>query len=81
MEKTQNEKIAFALSFLRPNAEYSLIGDDYADIQWLDKKQSAPSWAEVQAEINNPTARPEPTIAQKLSTVGLSIEELKAALA
>jgi hypothetical protein len=81
MEKTQNEKIAFALTALRPNAEYVLIGNDYADIEWLDKKQTAPTWAEVQAEISNPTARPEPTIAEKLSTVGLSIAELKAALA
>jgi hypothetical protein len=80
MEKTQNEKIAFALNFLRPKAEYTLIGDDYSDIQWLDKEQSAPTWAEVQAEIDNPTPIAELTFAEKLSSVGLSIDDLKDAL-
>jgi hypothetical protein len=80
MEKTQNEKIAFALNTLRPKAEYSLIGDDYANIEWLDKEQTAPTWSEVQAEINNPTPAPEPTLSQKLASVGVTIDDLKAAL-
>ena len=80
MEMTQNEKIAAALRVLRPDAEYSLLGDDYNDIEWLDTNQTAPTSAEVQAEINNPTPRPEATFSEKLSTVGLSVDELKAAL-
>ena len=80
MQKTMNEKITQALSVIRPNAEWSLSGDDFANLEWLDDEQSAPSWQEVKAEIDNPTPRPEPTIEDKLASVGLSLDELKAAL-
>jgi hypothetical protein len=78
--ETMNIKISRALTVLRPNAEWSLRGDDYANLQWLDNKQTAPSWAEVEAEINNPTPQPEPTIDDKLASVGLTLPDLKAAL-
>lgn len=74
------EQIAEALQTLRPGAEWILHGDDYSEIQWIDLTQSKPTWAEVQAEIANPTPKPEPTIAQKLESVGLSVDDLKAAL-
>ena len=80
MEITQNKKIANALIALRPNAEWTLLGDDYAAIQWLDTKQTQPTLAEVEAEIANPTPRPEPTVAEKLAIAGLTVDELKAAL-
>jgi hypothetical protein len=80
MENTQNRKIAKALLILRPNAEWSLLGDDYADINWLDTKQSQPTLAEVEAEIANPTPQPEPTISDKLAAAGLSVDDLKVAL-
>lgn len=80
MENTQNDKITNALLSLRPNAQWTLLGDDYADIDWLDTVQTKPTLAEVEAEIANPTPLPEPTIDEKLASVGLSVNDLKAAL-
>lgn len=80
MEITQNQKIVKALTRLRPNAEWTLLGDDYANIEWLDASQTKPTLAEVEAEIANPTPMPEPTVSEKLASVGLSIDDLKAAL-
>jgi len=78
MEQSQNYKITLALSTLRPKAEWSLNGDDYANLEWLDKKQKMPTWQEVEAEINNPT--PDPSIALKaelLTRLGISENESK----
>tara|TARA_R110000868_G_scaffold17385_2_gene76500 strand:+ start:645 stop:893 length:249 start_codon:yes stop_codon:yes gene_type:complete len=80
MEMSQNQKIANALMTLRPKAQWSLLGEDYADINWLDKKQTQPTLAEVESEIANPTPQPEPTVSEKLAVAGLSIPDLKAAL-
>jgi hypothetical protein len=80
MEKNRNQKIAAALNTLTPQAEWALIGDNYADLQWFDKEQSQPTLAQVETEIANPTPQPEPTIQQKLSSVGLSVADLKTAL-
>jgi hypothetical protein len=80
MEKSFNDKISFALLTLRPKAQWILKGDDYAGLEWLDTEQTMPSWAEVEAEINNPTPQPEPTIEDKLASVGLTLPDLKAAL-
>ena len=79
MSKT-NKQIAKALVTLRPNSEWTLRGDDYENLVWLDEEQSMPTWAEVEAEINNPTPLPEPTVEQKLASVGLNLEDLKTAL-
>ena len=78
MEQSQNYKITIALSTLRPNAEWSLNGDDYANLQWLDTKQTMPTWEVVEAEINNPT--PDPSVALKaalLERLGLTQDEAK----
>lgn len=80
MEKNRNQKIAAALNTLTPMAQWALIGDNYADLQWLDNEQSQPTLAEVEAEIANPTPQPDPTIAEKLQWVGLSVDDLKSAL-
>lgn len=80
MEISMNQKIGKALNTLRPKAEWVLNGDDFSGLEWLDNKQTAPSWAEISAEIDNPSPHPEPTIAEKLASVGLNIEDLKAAL-
>ena len=77
MDHTQISK---ALLIIRPNAQWSLIGDDFANLEWLDDKQTAPTWEEVKAEIDNPTAIPEPTVEQKLASVGLNLDDLKTAL-
>jgi hypothetical protein len=80
MELSDNLKISKAILVLRPQAQFVLRGDDFADIEWLDKEQTKPTLAEVEAEIANPTPTPEPTVAQKLESVGLSVDDLKAAL-
>jgi len=80
MEITQNHKIALALSILKPKAIWTLEGDNYADIKWLDAKQTQPTLEELEAEIVNPTPQVEPTVADKLAAAGLTVDELKAAL-
>lgn len=58
--------------------EFTLVGDNIDDIIWLtdDKKTKA----EIEAAIANPLPEPELTIAEKLASVGLSLDELKAAI-
>jgi hypothetical protein len=52
-------------------------GDFWLDIKTTDKTKATP----IVAAHNGTLIAPEPTIAEKLASVGLSIEELKAALA
>ena len=78
MQKTMNQKISDALLTLRPNAQWTLRGDDYAGLEWLDTEQTSPSWAEVEAEINNPTPKPVSPVVVKLAALGLDAEDLKA---
>jgi hypothetical protein len=51
-------------------------GNFWLDINPEDESKSAP----IVAAHNGTTVAPEPTIADKLASVGLSIEELKTAL-
>ena len=80
MKKIENIDIGRALATLRPNAEFVLAGNDYSNLEWLDNEQTAPTWAEVEAEINNPTPKAEPSIEDKLARVGLNLDDLKTAL-
>jgi len=73
-------KLTQALQYLRPNAEWLLNGDSYEGIEWLDTNQAKPTKEEIEAAIANPLPEPELTVSEKLASVGLSIEELKAAL-
>ena len=72
-------QIGTALSVISAGSEWTLAGDDYQNIQWLSSTPK-PTWEEVMAEIVNPTPRPEPTVAEKLASVGLSVDDLKSAL-
>ena len=74
-----NYKISKALQVISPNAEWTLLGDNYNDLIWVSEGNK-PTWAEVEAEINNPTPQPKPTIEDKLASVGLTLPDLKAAL-
>jgi hypothetical protein len=58
--------------------EWTLSGDNIADIVWLTN--DVKTEAEIKAAIANPLPEPEPTIADKLASVGLSVTDLKAAL-
>ncbi len=78
-KESLNNKIGKALRVIAPNAEWSLLGDSYDDLVWLSEGDK-PTWAQVQAEINNPTPEPELTIEEKLATAGLNLPDLKSAL-
>lgn len=52
-------------------------GEFWLDIKSTDTAKATP----IVAAHDGTTVAPEPTIAEKLASVGLSIEELKAALA
>ena len=72
-------EIGKALQQIAPNAEYTLAGENLDDLVWLDKSPR-PSKEAILAAIANPLTQPEPTIDEKLSGVGLSVADLKAAL-
>ena len=46
-----NIRITDALQALRPNSEYSVIGNVYSGINWLDKSQTKPTEDEINAKI------------------------------
>jgi hypothetical protein len=76
----KHEEITKALNVLMPETKWTLSGDNFEDIVWLDETESKPTLEQVEAEIANPTPKPELTVIEKLASVGLSIEELKEAL-
>lgn len=43
--------ISDALQSIRPEAEWTLTGDSYDGLEWLDTAQSKPTEAEVLAEV------------------------------
>ena len=58
--------------------EWTLFGDDIADIVWLtDEKKTK---AQIEKAIANPLPPKELTIDEKLASVGLSVNDLKSAL-
>jgi hypothetical protein len=40
-----------AILSLRPNSQWTLNGDSYQGLEWLDESQTKPTEAEIQAEI------------------------------
>ena len=44
-------RISDALQSLRPNSEYSVTGDAYSGLNWLDKTQTKPTEQEVEERI------------------------------
>ena len=43
--------IPAALQELKPGAEWTLRGEDYSDLEWLDSKQTKPTETEVNSKI------------------------------
>ncbi len=74
-----HKEIVKALKDLLPDAQYAFSGDNYQDIQWLDER-AKPTLEAIQAAITNPLPEPEPTVGDKLASVGLSVADLKEAL-
>ena len=75
-----NTQITKALADIRPKAEWALTGDSYDGLEWLDKVQTKPTLEELTQAIANPLPEVEPTVEEKLASVGLSVDDLKAAL-
>lgn len=73
----EHNKIVKALEDLGAK-EWTLVGDNIEDIVWLtdDKKTQA----QIEKAIANPLPAKELTIDEKLASVGLSVNDLKAAL-
>jgi hypothetical protein len=74
-----------AIQFIKPNAEFVLRGDE---IEWLDKKQTEPTNAQIeaawvayqaaqQAEAEA-KATAKATAQGKLAALGLTVEDLQA---
>ena len=78
MEK--NRTTFNAIAALTNNAEWSWIGEDYADIEWITKGVSAPTESEIKAkiaEIEATDASDKKAVEDKLATLGLSVADLQ----
>jgi len=86
MEKMQI--ISQALVNIKPNAQWALRGDTYADLEWLDKNISKPTEDEINVAIANiPNVEAQQKQTQeaakasalaKLAALGLTQDEIKA---
>ena len=72
-------KLTKAILQLVPNAEFVLSGTDIDKIIWLDSR-TKPSKSAIEEAANNLLPDPEPTVTDKLASVGLSVADLKEAL-
>jgi hypothetical protein len=68
-----SDQICQALANLRPGAQWAVLGNTYADIQWLDPVQSRPTETELTAEIARSAALPPPTLADKIDAATFKI--------
>jgi hypothetical protein len=74
-----------AIQFIKPNAEFVLRGDE---VEWLDKKQTEPTnaqieaaWADyqaAQAAQAEAKAQAKAAAQAKLAALGLTVEDLQA---
>jgi hypothetical protein len=77
---TNADKIVKALKDLRPNSQWSLTGETYEGLEWLENQTIKPTKAEIETAIANPLPEPKATIEDKLASVGLNLDDLKVAL-
>jgi hypothetical protein len=71
-----------AIHILRPDSEWVIQGEDYAGLEWLDKKQTKPTEEEIKAKIAELPALKAAAAAQKatekaalLARLGITSEE------
>jgi len=78
----KNQYLTEAIFNLAPNAEFVFTDGDLTTLQWHNAEIEKPSNEIIFAEAQRLEALPpvEPTVAQKLASVGLSVDDLKAAL-
>lgn len=77
-----------AIRKLRPNAEFSFINDDYSTIKWDSLEGNAPTKAEIdaaieevkqeEAQIEAQEAAKKAAAKEKLISLGLTVDDLKA---
>jgi hypothetical protein len=79
-----NTQIAEALNYLLPQGNWGAFYGDANNVEEFEANFSwtgsgvKPTWDQVSTAIVPP--KPEPTVAEKLASVGLSISDLKKAL-
>lgn len=71
-------EIGQAINALCPGAEFTLVGDNYADIVWLKPPATVPTQADLENWLATPP--PPPTPLQKLESAGLTVTDLKTLL-
>tara|TARA_R110000868_G_scaffold6517_1_gene36772 strand:- start:48 stop:317 length:270 start_codon:yes stop_codon:yes gene_type:complete len=79
-----------AISSLRPNSEFTFYGEDYSSVKWFKLEGEAPSFEEVEQEMQNQkilfeTKQEQKEAAKisaktKLQVLGLTDLEIKALL-
>lgn len=75
-------KLVQAIKNLAPDAQFSINDNDLTQVVWIDESIARPTNEEIMQEYNRikDLPEPEPTVADKLASVGLSLDELKAAI-
>ena len=81
----EHNQVVKSIQFIRPNAEFTLSDDN---LQWLDKNQTQPTEAEIQAgwvayqtaqaAENEIKATAKAAAQAKLAALGLTVEDLQA---
>ena len=51
IRNTENVHFMDALRTLRPNSSWSLVGEDFSNINWMDENMSCPTIEEINTEI------------------------------
>jgi hypothetical protein len=84
----QTSYIVKAIHSLKPNSEFSFIGEDYSEINWIVLEGDAPTKKEIDDaikavkidEIEDAKAKAAAKIAAqaKLAALGLTVEDLQA---
>lgn len=80
----KHREIVNALTYLLPDAKWSLYGDNYENIVWLDEDEILPSEAElIQANLDyqkmivSETETKEAARAELLARLGITADEAK----
>jgi hypothetical protein len=76
---TTHSQIVKALQDINPAFQWTLRGDDLADLEWLDVSPK-PTEKQILDAIANPLPETQPTVNEKLANLGLNIDDLKNAL-
>jgi hypothetical protein len=78
-----NKDLINAIKSLRPNAEFSITGDDYSTVKWDVLTGDAPTTAQIEAEIarlkkaeTDDAANKAASKAAIANRLGLTVDEL-----